>query len=81
MRCRESIRPIVLAEARSIRVIIGFLLVSLLPAATCTIWSFLTMIGNFFFPTEVNIKLFEVTLPRFEGMIQDFGGVEWLKSL
>ena len=49
--------------------------------ATCTIWSFLSMIGNFFFPTEINSKLAEVTLPRFDGMIHDFGGVEWLKSL
>ena len=49
--------------------------------STCTIWSFLGMIGNFFFPNEVTIPLFNITLPRYQGMIDDFGGVEKLEKI
>ena len=49
--------------------------------STCTIWAFLAMIGNFFFPSEVNQEIAAVTMPRWSAMIDDFGGTERLAEL
>jgi hypothetical protein len=46
--------------------------------ATCTIWAFTAMIGNFFFPGEVNEEIASVTMPRWSSMIEDFGGMDRL---
>lgn len=46
--------------------------------STCTIWAFLAMIGNFFFPNEVNEGIASVTMPRWSSMIEDFGGIDKL---
>ncbi len=49
--------------------------------ASSTIWAFLGVVGNIFFPNDVNTRLANVTLPRFAEMIDDFAGVERLGSV
>jgi hypothetical protein len=49
--------------------------------ATCTIWGFTAMIGNFYVRNAINERLWAVTHPRFTAMIDDFGGLDVLRSL
>lgn len=49
--------------------------------ASSTIWAFLGVVGNIFFPNDVNTRLAKITLPRWAGMIDDFGGVEKLDRI
>ncbi len=49
--------------------------------ATCTIWGFVAMIGNFFFRNEVNDSIWDVTQPRFMAMIEDFNGIQKLRDI
>jgi hypothetical protein len=49
--------------------------------ATCTIWAFIAMIGNFFYRNELNEEIFRITLPRYMAMIEDFGGVHKLQAM
>jgi thiamine kinase-like enzyme len=46
--------------------------------ASCTIWGFIAMVGNFFYRNEVNERIWNITQPRFMGMIEDFGGIHKL---
>ena len=52
-----------------------------LALASCTIWGFSAMIGNFVFPSEVNNKLVQTTMPRYAGVIDDFGGIARLDNI
>jgi thiamine kinase-like enzyme len=49
--------------------------------ASCSVFGFLAMCGNFFFRSEVNDKLAGECFPRWIDMIEDFGGVDKLNSI
>lgn len=49
--------------------------------ATCTVWGFIAMIGNFFFRNETNELVWKMTLPRSTKLIEDFGGIEYLSRI
>jgi hypothetical protein len=48
--------------------------------ATCTLWGFLSLIGNIVFPDEKGKEIAERTLPRFYSMMEDFDAASRLRE-